>query len=435
MTEWTFGVLTGNRAKKSDVNGLDPLNALNHYHYLDNAEDGRIPMILSRYSGFGSHRYPLGFSGDTAINWRVLDFQPYFTANAGNVAYTWWSHDIGGHHLGYRDDNLYMRWLEFGVFSPIMRLHSSAMEFLGKEPWKYKSEVYRFSKEWLNLRHKMIPYIFTMDYRTHEDGIALCEPMYYSYPDNKNAYNVPNQYMFGSELMVCPITKPQHKELNMGSVDVWLPEGRWTDIFTNQSYEGEKKITMFRDINTIPVLAMEGAIIPLSADRGNKTDNPESFEIWAFTGNGGFTLIEDNSKSSYAEHKAETEFKIAYDGNKLTFTIEGAKGDLSVIPQKRNYRVIVKDAVVDGKTLMFKFNNADISQCHSQTAENITRVQKENPRDAMIRIFSRWQKDNMKKFAFFKPFEKAQTADEILRTLKKSHLPKVVKAAIEECIL
>lgn len=423
------------QGKKSDVDGLDPLNALNHYHYLDNAEDGRIPMILSRYSGFGSHRYPLGFSGDTAINWRVLDFQPYFTANAGNVAYTWWSHDIGGHHMGYRDDNLYMRWLEFGVFSPIMRLHSSAMEFLGKEPWKYKSEVYRFSKEWLNLRHKMIPYIFTMDYRTHEDGIAICEPMYYSYPDNKNAYNVPNQYMFGSEMMVCPITKPQHKELNMGSVDVWLPEGRWTDIFTNQSYEGEKKITMFRDIDTIPVLAREGAIIPLSADRGNKTDNPESFEIWAFTGNGGFTLTEDNGKSNCENHKAQTEFKIAYDGNKLTFTIEGAKGDLSVIPQKRNYRVIVKDAFVDGKTLMFKFNNADISQCHSQTAENVTRVQKENPRDAMIRIFSRWQKDNMKKFAFFKPFEKAQTADEILRTLKKSHLPKVVKAAIEECIL
>lgn len=83
------------QGKKSDVKGLDPLNALNHYHYLDNAEDGRMPMILSRYAGIGLHRYPLGFSGDTDINWKVLDFQPYFTANVANAAYTWWSYDIG----------------------------------------------------------------------------------------------------------------------------------------------------------------------------------------------------------------------------------------------------------------------------------------------------------------------------------------------------
>ena len=219
------------QGRKSDVNGLDPLNALNHYHYLDNAESGDIPLILSRYGGIGSHRYPLGFSGDTAISWKVFDFQPYFTANAANAAYTWWSHDIGGHHMGYRDDDLYIRWLQFGVFSPIMRLHSTATELLGKEPWKYRSEVYSYAKEWLNLRHSLIPYIFTMDYRNHKDGIALCEPMYYSYPDYENAYKFKNQYMFGSELMVCPITSKQNKMTNFGEGRVWLPKGRWTDIF------------------------------------------------------------------------------------------------------------------------------------------------------------------------------------------------------------
>ena len=112
--------------------------------------------------------------------------------------------------MGYRDDDLYIRWLQFGVFSPIMRLHSTATELLGKEPWKYRSEVYSYAKEWLNLRHSLIPYIFTMDYRNHKDGIALCEPMYYSYPDYENAYKFKNQYMFGSELMVCPITSKQY---------------------------------------------------------------------------------------------------------------------------------------------------------------------------------------------------------------------------------
>ncbi|MCM1114479.1 MAG: glycoside hydrolase family 31 protein [Clostridium sp.] len=429
-----FWWLDWQQGKKSDVKGLDPLNALNHYHFLDNAEDGRMPMILSRYAGIGSHRYPLGFSGDTAINWKVLDFQPYFTANASNAAYTWWSHDIGGHHMGYRDDDLYMRWLQFGVFSPIMRLHSTAIELLGKEPWKYKSEVYKSAKAWLTLRHKLIPYIFTMDYRTHKNGIALCEPMYYSYPNNTHAYNVPNQYMFGNELMVCPITKPQHKELNMGSVNAWLPQGRWVDIFTCQSYEGEKNITLFRDLDTIPVLAKEGAIIPMSADDGNKTDNPVSFEIWAFSGNGCFTMIEDNAKIDYDAHKAETKFEMTYADNKLTFTIHGVQGDLSVIPKKRNYRVIVKDLLVDGKPLVFDFKNADVSEIHRQTAENTVRLEAAQPKDIVINIMSRWQKSTNKKAKIYKSFEKCFTTDEIKHSLKKAHMPNVIKQAIEEYI-
>ncbi len=420
------------QGNKSDVKGLDPLSALNHYHYLDNAQDGRMPLILSRYAGLGSHRYPLGFSGDTAIKWEVLDFQPYFTANAGNAAYTWWSHDIGGHHMGYRDDDLYMRWLQFGVFSPIMRLHSSAIELLGKEPWKYKSEVYKCAKEWLNLRHKLIPYIFTMDYSTHEDGIALCEPLYYSYPDKEQAYSAANQYMFGSELMVCPITKPQHTELNMGSIDAWIPSGRWVDIFTNQSYCGDRNITLFRDLDTIPVLAKEGAIIPLSADEGNKTDNPKSFEIWAFSGDGSFTLIEDNSKENFSEHKIKTKFEMTYKENKLTFTINPAKGDLSVIPHRRNYKVIVKDLLVDNKVLVFNFNDADINEVHTMTADNAVRAENEKPKEALIRIMSRWQETTMKKFAKYLPFDKLSTAEEIKKALKKYRLPKIIKQAIFE---
>lgn len=273
-----------------------------------------------------------------------------------------------------------------------------------------------------------------MDHRAHNEGIALCEPMYYSYPENENAYDVPNQYMFGSELMVCPITSPQHKALNMGSVEAWLPAGRWTDIFTNQSYEGERRITLCRDLDTIPVLAKEGAIIPLSADGGNKTDNPESLEIWAFSGNGSFTLIEDNGKTDFDEHKALTKFEMKYENNKLTFTVNAAEGDLSVLPQKRNYRVIVKDALANGKPLVFEFNSADVNEAHSQTAENVTRVSKEEPREEVIRIMSRWQETTPKKAIAYKCFEGLTSKADIERALQKSTLPKVIKSAIEECI-
>lgn len=422
------------QGKKSDVNGLDPLNALNHYHFLDNAESGQMPLILSRYAGLGSHRYPLGFSGDTAMNWRVLDFQPYFTSTASNAAYSWWSHDIGGHHMGYRDDDLYMRWLQFGVFSPIMRLHSTAIELLGKEPWKYKTEVYRYAKAWLKLRHAMIPYIFTMNYRTHEQGISLCEPMYYSYPQKAEAYNVPNQYMFGSELMVCPITSPQHKSLNMGSVKAWLPNSRWVDIFTLRSYTGEQEIVLFRDLNTIPVLARQGAIIPLSLDEGNSVDNPKSLEIWAFSGNNTFTMIEDNSKTSYAEHRAETEFSISYNGDKLTFSISPVRGDLSVIPEKRNYKIIIKDIIKDGRQLVINLENADVTKAHSFEFDNIKRAENPKPYDEVIRILSRWQEKSMKKNNAYKPFENLHEAEKIKAANKKARLPKEIKLAIDEIL-
>ena len=88
--DWQQGV-------ESRVPGLDPLWMLNHYHYLDSERGGKRGLTFSRYAGIGSHRYPIGFSGDTIITWESLDFQPYFTANASNAGYGWWSHDIGGH--------------------------------------------------------------------------------------------------------------------------------------------------------------------------------------------------------------------------------------------------------------------------------------------------------------------------------------------------
>ena len=417
------------QGRHSDVKGLDPLTALNHYHYLDNAENGNIPLILSRYGGVGSHRYPLGFSGDTAINWSVLDFQPYFTANAANVAYGWWSHDIGGHHQGCRDDDLYLRWLQFGTFSPILRLHSTAIELLGKEPWKYRQDVYKSAKEWLNFRHKLIPYIFSMNHRCHGDGVALCEPMYYSYPNDKNAYNVPNQYMFGSELMVCPITSPQKKEVGMGSVRAWIPDGEYTDIFTLQKYSGSQVLTLNRELYTIPVLAKAGAVIPLSADKGNDCKNPEMLEVWVFKGNNEFVMYEDNGKTDFAEHTAKTIFTNSFD--ELTNTIKltiAVDGDLSVIPKSRKYKICFKDIDTDDVLLDFSEEPVEID------IENVKMISSEAPREKVINIMSRWQEGTMKKNAAYKAFENLTDRNSLFRALYRARLPKTVFDCIYEAL-
>lgn len=340
---WWIDWQQGNKTK---VKGLDPLWALNHYHSMDLARDGdRRPLILSRFAGAGSHRYALGFSGDTAQNWKVLDFQPYFTSTASNIGYTWWSHDIGGHHFGVKNDELYLRWVQYGVFSPVMRLHSTSNEFMGKEPWKYSKPVEELAVRALRLRHRLIPYLYSMNYRTHKYGAALVEPMYYAYPETKEAYECKNEYMFGSELIVCPITKPVSKKTNTAGFEAWLPEGRYTDIFTGRIYKGGK-IKMFRDVSSIPVLAKEGAIIPLDMnDRTNDWKNPKSLELLIYRGNGSFSMYEDDGESMGFENGAfaETVFEVKEDGERLCFKINPAVGDSSVLPAKRSYKLSFKD--------------------------------------------------------------------------------------------
>src|SRR5690606_29482521 len=122
-------------------------------------------FIFSRWGGLGNHRYPIGFSGDTHVTWRSLAYQPYFTATAANVGYGWWSHDIGGHTFGIEEPELYLRWVQYGVFSPIFRLHSTKNHFHERLPWKYDAEIGRLASDMLRLRHQLIPYLYSMSWK------------------------------------------------------------------------------------------------------------------------------------------------------------------------------------------------------------------------------------------------------------------------------
>lgn len=335
------------QGNKSKIDGLDPLWLLNHYYCLDRQSKGLRPLTLSRFAGFGSHRYPLGFSGDTAIQWSVLDFQPYFTATAANAGYSWWSHDIGGHNFGKLSDELYLRWVQFGVFSPIMRFHSANVARKSKEPWKFGSEAEKITKKFLRFRHRMIPYTYTMNRLTEKEGRPLLMPMYYAYPNEEEAYRVGNEYFFGTQLIVAPITHKADKRTHTAAVDIWLPEGRYTDIFTGEVYCGGKSV-INRDIASIPVLAPAGAIIPLDGRKtGNDCGNPESLEILIYRGNGSFKLYEDDGESlAYRDgHYAETEFKLEETSSTLKFTVSPAEGDLTLIPSSRRYVFSFRDVV------------------------------------------------------------------------------------------
>jgi len=329
----------------SGIPGLDPLWALNHFHTLDAARNGKRPMILSRYAGLGSHRYPLGFSGDTFMTWDSLKFQPYFTNTAANAGYTWWSHDIGGHQFGTQDDELYVRWLQYGVFSPVNRLHSSCSDFLGKEPWKRSFAANLAAERFLRLRHQMIPMLYSANFQTHTEGTPICMPLYYEY-DREEAYRAKNQYIFANSLMVCPITEKSDPRLNLAKTKVWLPLGRWTDVFTNRIYHGGGWVTMHRDLDAIPVLAKTGTIVPMyrSGDTNDLSlDQPVDIHVWR--GNGSYTLYEDDGETfAYRQgHYLKTRMEVCEEDGVVRFTLYQPEGDPGLMPGKRDFRILFRD--------------------------------------------------------------------------------------------
>lgn len=332
----------------SRVTGIDPLWVLNHFHFLDSARvrDGvaRRPLTFSRYAGPGSHRYPVGFSGDALITWDSLAFQPGFTAAASNIGYGWWSHDIGGHMFGVRDDELTARWVQFGAFSPVLRLHSGSNPFITKEPWSFDAEVDAVITRYLRLRHRLVPYLHTMNHRAARDGTPLVQPMYWTHPERPEAYTVPQQYWFGSELLAAPITAPADPAVRLGAVRAWLPPGDWVDIFTGQRYVGDREIVLHRELGDIPVLARAGAIIPLDAAGipDNDPVNPPALELLLAPGaDGSFELIEDDGSGDGLDERSIARTPISFQQRTGIVRIGPASGGLHCLPERRSWTVTV----------------------------------------------------------------------------------------------
>ncbi len=394
-----FWWLDWQQGRISNVKGLDPLWGVNHYHYTDADRGDKRGMILSRFAGAGSQRYPIGFSGDTIISWKSLAFQPYFTATAANIGYTWWSHDIGGHTGGTKEEELYLRWVQFGVFSPINRLHSTSNEFTGKEPWKCSMEVENISSEFLRFRHKMLPYLYTASYHTQKEGIALCEPLYYSYKE-KEAYAYPNEYVFGGSLLVAPICKKRSDKSLLAGAEVYLPEKkRYTDIFTGRIYRGGSRFKAFRSLDSIPVFAKEGTILPLYRDIDNSYGIEKPLEIWVYRGTGEYLLYEDDgiSKKYLTGEYAITRFNVLEKDNEYLFSIkEGIEGNM-IIPE-REYTIVFKDIE---SALVTCNGNALVSESEEEVRVTVMGGQlhlsdcvvKKNPpiRDERILMISRYQ--------------------------------------------
>ena len=356
------------------LEGLSNTWWLNYCFFSDMERYGnQRPMLYHRWGGMGNHRYQIGFSGDTRISWKSLDYQPYFTSTASNVGYGYWSHDIGGHMtknndtLEFKNPELYTRWLQFATFSPIFRTHSTMDSRIRKEMWIYPVSFRNPMYDAIDLRYALAPYIYTMARRAHDTGISICHPLYYEYPDKQEAYDFKNEYFFGNDMIVLPITSPIKD--NFATVKVWLPEGDWYEWFTGTLLTGGQVYDRKFTLNEIPVYVKAGAIIPMYPKVKNLQHIIDDLIVRVYPGGSFETkLYEDNGNdkdylnNGYAFTKLQSGKNADGTFNLTIFPREGSFNGMNEI---RNYEIQFYGSLppetikVNGKSIGYSYDKAD----------------------------------------------------------------------------
>ena len=294
------------------------------------------PFIYHRWGGLGSHRYQLGFSGDTYDEWEVLRFLPYFTATASNVGYGYWGHDIGGHmqHEDHpTDPEIFTRWLQYGVFTPIFKTHSTQSAMLDRRIWSYPSH-YEYMKAAIELRYALSPYIYTAARQAYDDGVSICRPLYYAYPEAKQAYDYKEQYLFGDRILATCIAHPADPATGKASRTLWLPKGcDWYDMAHYRLLKGGTEQTLYYAIDENPWFVKAGSVLPLAAEGiQNLQEHNDGLRLLVVPGKGRseFMLYEDDETTQAYEGDAYAFTKIEKSSN-------GKKVTLIVHPRQGNY--------------------------------------------------------------------------------------------------
>jgi alpha-glucosidase (family GH31 glycosyl hydrolase) len=350
------------------LKGVNPTFYLNYVFFSDmERRNTKRPLIFHRFGGLGNHRYQIGFSGDTYINWKSLDYQPYFTATAANVGFGFWSHDIGGHMRGESYPELYTRWIQFATFSPILRTHATKAGDEGgieRRIWAYPLQYFYSMRDAFHLRKEILPYIYSAAREAYDTGISICRPMYYDYPKAEEAYKFKNQYMFGNNMLVSPVTSPIRKDSLFIQKKIWLPEGEWIEWFTGTILKGGKVVNRTFTLEEIPVYIKSGSIIPMQVREANrKTSKKNILVLTVFPGKSGNVKIYDDEGDSNEYKSGEYTFtEVKFDKNssrKLKIEIEPVVGKFQGMKKKMAYEIrlpltIPPDNVkINGKNIEF----------------------------------------------------------------------------------
>jgi alpha-D-xyloside xylohydrolase len=321
------------------------------------SSDKRV-FILTRSAFAGQQRYGANtWSGDVTSSWDALRNQISAGLNMSLSDIPYWNSDIGGFFLsrfrkklddaGYRE--LYARWMQFGAFCPMMRSHGTDAPREIYQFGKKGDNIYDAIDKAINLRYSLLPYIYSISWDVTANQSTMMRALVMDFPEDKQALDINDQYMFGKSILVCPVTSPLYSKdteedfTTIKSRELYLPKGAdWIDFWTGDKYTGEQKVNKEAPFDIIPLFVKAGSIIPLGPKVQYATEKKwDNLEIRVYEGaNGEFTLYEDENDNYDYEKGIFSTISFSWNDARKELTISDCKGSFPGMLTDRKFNIV-----------------------------------------------------------------------------------------------
>jgi alpha-glucosidase len=258
-------------------------NARATYDGIRKLQPDERPFVLTRAAYSGAQRYAATWTGDNSATWNHLAMSTPMLLSMGLSGYAFVGDDIGG-FAGSPPANLLTRWYELGAFNPIDRDHAEKNS-LDHEPWVNGPEQEAIRRKYIELRYKLLPYIYTLTEETTRTGIPLMRPIFLEYPQSPEFFNDDHDFLFGPDLFVSPVVTEK-----LDAQGVALPPGEWYDYWTSEKRTGKDKIDLHPRLDEVPLYVRAGAIVPMQPlvqYTGEKPDGPLQLRVYLPTSTAG----------------------------------------------------------------------------------------------------------------------------------------------------
>ena len=296
--------------------------------------------MLCRSGAAGMQRLGAGtWSGDINTTFTTFEAQLPLGLGLAMSGVPYFGTDIGGFYPNRLDGELYARWFQFGAFSPIFRAHG----WVWREhlPWAHGPEVEAICKKYLELRMRLLPYIYTLSWQAHTHGLPLMRPLALEYPGDPNVWELGSEYLFGPDLLVSPVTRSGATHW-----PVYLPAGTWFDFWTGERYEGGQSVSVATPLETVPLFARGGSIIPLGPVMQRTDERPlDDLTLLVYPGAPGACTIYEDDGATQAFRDGQyalSEVRSSFDNGVVRVEVGAVTCQYAGQPARRDVTVRVR---------------------------------------------------------------------------------------------
>lgn len=315
---------------------------------------------LSRSGFAGIQRYgTVPWSGDVSRTFSALEVQPRMMLNQSMAGIPWHHSDLGGFTGDECNAELYTRWIQHGIFSPIARAHGN--DQCPTEPWGFGSTTESINRDYIKKRYAFMPYLYTMAWQSWAEGMPVTRPLFFEDPDDDRLSDEGDVYFFGDDIIVAPVLEEGQRRK-----EVYLPEGRWIDYHTGRLYQGGRDYEVYAPLDRMPMFIRAGAIIPKQKVEDHTSSTPPDtlkLALYPDAGqDGSFTLYEDDGATlDYKDGAyATTDFeqrKFFYENQQITEVeigrkhgeFDGALDERVYLAKLRNQRAAPEEVYIEGE--------------------------------------------------------------------------------------